>query len=175
MYISLVRMSVTENLVLISSRVSAAFAAKSAAGPADIPPRLVAVSKTKPKELIIEAYAAGHRHFGENYIQELVDKSVDEEMLEKCPEIKWHFIGNCQANKAAKLMKCRNLSTIETVTSTKLATKLNNQVDKNSKVGVFVQVSGTRFWEMKLYFELFHIRSILLGKSTKMGLSLQKL
>merc|ERR1712106_436516 len=115
----LVRMSVTENLALISSRVAAAFAAKSAAGPADIPPRLVAVSKTKPKELIIEAYAAGHRHFGENYIQELVDKSGDEEMLEKC----------------------RNLSTIETVTSTKLATKLNNQVDKNSKVGVFVQVN----------------------------------
>ena len=138
MYLSLVRMSVTENLSLISSRVTTAFAAKSA--PAGQAPRLVAVSKTKPKEMIIEAYEAGHRHFGENYVQELVEKSGDAEMLEKCPEIKWHFIGNCQANKAKAVMKCPNLSMIETVTSTKLATKLNNQADQNSKVGVFVQV-----------------------------------
>ena len=139
MYLSLVRMSVTENLSLISSRVTTAFAAKSA--PAAQAPRLVAVSKTKPKEMIIEAYAAGHRHFGENYVQELVEKSGDAEMLEKCPEIKWHFIGNCQANKAKAVMKCPNLSIIETVTSTKLATKLNNQADKNSKIGVLVQVN----------------------------------
>merc|ERR1719187_226337 len=137
MNLALVTMSVTENLALISSRVAAAFAAKNAGQP----PRLVAVSKTKPKEMIIEAYNAGHRHFGENYIQELVDKSGDEEMLEKCPEIKWHFIGNCQTNKAGKLMKCPNLSIIETVTSTKLASKLNSQVGKNSQIGVFVQVN----------------------------------
>ncbi|KAK7070218.1 hypothetical protein SK128_013200, partial [Halocaridina rubra] len=42
-------------------------------------PRLVAVSKTKPKEMIIEAYAAGQRHFGENYVQELVEKAHDKE------------------------------------------------------------------------------------------------
>merc|ERR1712002_174710 len=131
-------MSVTENLAVISSRVAAAYAASKAASH---PPRLVAVSKTKPKEMIIEAYNAGHRHFGENYIQELVEKSGDEEMLEKCPEIKWHFIGNCQTNKAAKLMKCPNLSIIETVTSTKLASKLDSQVEKNSRIGVFVQVN----------------------------------
>jgi len=142
MNLALVTMSVTENLALISSRVASAFAAKNAAAsPSNQPPRLVAVSKTKPKEMIIEAYNAGHRHFGENYIQELVDKSGDEEMLEKCPEIKWHFIGNCQTNKAGKLMKCPNLSIIETVTSTKLASKLDNQVVTNSKVGVFVQVN----------------------------------
>jgi len=134
-------MSVTENLSLISSRVATAFAARSATSPADHAPRLVAVSKTKPKEMIIEAYAAGHRHFGENYVQELVEKSNDEEMLEKCPDIKWHFIGNCQTNKAAAVMKCPNLSIIETVTSNKLATKLNNQAKQNSKIGVFVQVN----------------------------------
>jgi len=134
-------MSVTENLAVISSRVAAAWAANKGAAAASNLPRLVAVSKTKPKEMIIEAYNAGHRHFGENYIQELVEKSGDEEMLQKCPEIKWHFIGNCQTNKAAKLMKCPNLSIIETVTSTKLATKIDSQVEKNSKVGVFVQVN----------------------------------
>jgi len=131
-------MSVTENLAVISSRVAAAYAASKAASH---PPRLVAVSKTKPKEMIIEAYNAGHRHFGENYIQEIEEKSGDQEMLEKCPEIKWHFIGNCQTNKAGKLMKCPNLSIIETVTSTKLASKLNSQVGKNSQIGVFVQVN----------------------------------
>jgi len=134
-------MSVTENLAVISSRVAAAWAANKGAAAASNLPRLVAVSKTKPKEMIIEAYNAGHRHFGENYIQELVEKSGDEEMLEKCPEIKWHFIGNCQTNKAAKLMKCQNLSIIETVTSTKLASKLDGQVEKNSRIGVFVQVN----------------------------------
>lgn len=43
-------------------------------------PRLVAVSKTKPKDMIIEAYSAGQRHFGENYVQELVEKGHDEEV-----------------------------------------------------------------------------------------------
>jgi len=134
-------MSVTENLAIISSRVTAAIAATPATLPAAHPARLVAVSKTKPKEMIIEAYNAGHRHFGENYIQELVEKSGDEEMLDKCPEIKWHFIGNCQANKAKALMSCPNLSIIETVTSSKLATKLNNLAKEKTSIGVFVQVN----------------------------------
>lgn len=43
-------------------------------------PRLVAVSKTKPKEMILEAYSAGQRHFGENYVQELVEKAHDQQV-----------------------------------------------------------------------------------------------
>jgi uncharacterized pyridoxal phosphate-containing UPF0001 family protein len=43
-------------------------------------PRLVAVSKTKPKECLIEAYKFGQRHFGENYVQELVDKAADKDV-----------------------------------------------------------------------------------------------
>jgi uncharacterized pyridoxal phosphate-containing UPF0001 family protein len=46
----------------------------------EIHPRLVAVSKTKPKELIIQAYEYGQRNFGENYVQELVDKGHDKEV-----------------------------------------------------------------------------------------------
>ena len=111
-------MSVKENLAGILSRVSAACGA---GGPA----RLVAVSKTKPKDLLIQAYEAGQRHFGENYVQELVEKSHDQEMLTKCPEIRWHFIGNCQTNKVKSLVSCPNLVVIETITSTKLATKPN--------------------------------------------------
>ena len=46
----------------------------------EIPLRLVAVSKTKPKEMIIAAYEAGQRNFGENYVQELVEKGHDSEV-----------------------------------------------------------------------------------------------
>ena len=55
---------------------------------------LIAVSKTKPNASIIEAYETGHCHFGENYVQELVDK------YEQLPKnINWHFIGHLQSNK----------------------------------------------------------------------------
>jgi len=55
---------------------------------------LIAVSKTKPNEAVLEAYETGHRDFGENYVQELVDKH---EQLPK--DIHWHFIGHLQSNK----------------------------------------------------------------------------
>jgi len=139
MRISLARMgSVAENLELISGKISQVY---QGAGSARAPnqPRLVAVSKTKPKEAIFEAYRAGHRVFGENYVQELLDKATDEELQRECPDIQWHFIGHCQSQKANKLMKVPRLSTIETVSSNKLATKLNNQAQ--SSVDIFVQVN----------------------------------
>ncbi|XP_047475064.1 pyridoxal phosphate homeostasis protein-like [Penaeus chinensis] len=107
-------------------------------------PRLVAVSKTKPKEMIIEAYSAGQRHFGENYVQELVEKGHDEEIIEKCPEIKWHMIGHLQSNKVNKVIGIPNLECVETVDTAKLATTLNNAVQKHGldrKLKVFVQVN----------------------------------
>ncbi len=69
-----------------------------------IVPSLVAVSKTKPIECIIEAYAAGQRHFGENYAGELIEKANSNEILQNCPDIKWHFIGRLQSNKIKKLL-----------------------------------------------------------------------
>jgi uncharacterized pyridoxal phosphate-containing UPF0001 family protein len=62
----------------------------------NLPPNvtLVAVSKTKPASMLQEAYDAGQRDFGENYVQELVDK---EAALPK--DIRWHFIGHLQSNK----------------------------------------------------------------------------
>ncbi len=59
---------------------------------------LVAVSKTKPAAAIMELYELGHRHFGENYVQELVDK---EAQLPK--DIHWHFIGHLQRNKVKQI------------------------------------------------------------------------
>lgn len=63
----------------------------------------MAVSKTKPVEMIIEAYEAGQRHFGENYVQELVEKTQHPDILQHCPDIKWHFIGHLQNNKINKV------------------------------------------------------------------------
>lgn len=94
-------------------------------------PRLVAVSKLKPISDIIEAYNCGQRYFGENYIQELEEKSNSSEIIEKCPDIKFHFIGHLQSNKVNKLLKVRNLEIVETVDSIKLATLINKAVSRH--------------------------------------------
>jgi pyridoxal phosphate enzyme (YggS family) len=64
--------------------------------------QLVAVSKLQPLELIRQAYAAGQRDFGENYAQELRDKSA---ALADLPGIRWHAIGPLQTNKAKYVTK----------------------------------------------------------------------
>jgi PLP dependent protein len=110
--------------------------------------RLVAVSKTKPLELLQRAYSAGCRHFGENYVQELVDKVEMWSM--NCVGVHWHFIGTLQSNKCTTLVKCMahkdiGLFTVETISSENLAKKLNNAVLKVGTDGktlkVFVQVN----------------------------------
>jgi hypothetical protein len=103
-------------------------------------PRLVAVSKTKPVELLREAYDAGHRHFGENYVQELVDKSP------LMPEdVRWHFIGHLQSNKAKILVNgCPSLDCVETIDSEKLAKMVNKAwvaTNRERKLRVMVQVN----------------------------------
>ena len=89
------------------------------------PVRLVAVSKTKPGIDILEAYNAGQRCFGENYVAELCEKAP------ALPsDIQWHFIGHLQSNKVHKLISgCPNLYMIETVDSVKLASKINLALD----------------------------------------------
>ena len=62
---------------------------------------LVAVSKAQPADAIREAYAAGQRHFGENYVQEWRAKA---EALADLPEIVWHFVGGLQTNKVKYLV-----------------------------------------------------------------------
>ncbi|XP_025208992.1 pyridoxal phosphate homeostasis protein isoform X1 [Melanaphis sacchari] len=107
-------------------------------------PRLVAVSKTKPIEHIIGIYENGQRHFGENYVQELISKSTDVEILNKCPDIKWHFIGHIQKNKVPKLLMVPGLHVIETIDSEKLASAVNDgwkKLNKESKLKIMVQVN----------------------------------
>ncbi len=88
---------------------------------------LVAVSKTKPIEDIQELYNLGHRDFGENYVQELVDK---EGQLPK--DIRWHFIGHLQRNKAKLIAPFVQL--IHGVDSLTLLKEINKQGEKSGRV-----------------------------------------
>lgn len=98
-------------------RVHAMIAAET---PADRDVALLAVSKLKPASDIQILYDHGVRHFGENYVQELVEKAG---LLPN--DIHWHFIGALQTNKCKDLAKVPNLSTVETLDSLKKARKLN--------------------------------------------------
>lgn len=84
---------------------------------------LVAVSKTKPIEDIEIAYKTGQRDFGENKVQELIDK---EESLEK--DIRWHFIGSLQTNKVKYLVDKVHL--IHSLSSIKLLNKIESEFSK---------------------------------------------
>lgn len=88
---------------------------------------LVAVSKTKPAEDILALYDLGHRDFGENYVQELVDKY---ETLPK--DIRWHFIGHLQSNKVKYIAPFIYL--IHGVDSLSLLKEINKQGSKNNRV-----------------------------------------
>ena len=91
--------SVAERLAGVRGRIDAA-CARAGRSPDSV--GLVAVSKRQPVELIREAYAAGQRHFGENYAQELRDKAQG---LTDLDDIVWHFIGPLQVNKAKYVAK----------------------------------------------------------------------
>ncbi|MBE9583125.1 YggS family pyridoxal phosphate-dependent enzyme [Mucilaginibacter sp. JRF] len=88
---------------------------------------LLAVSKTKPVEDIMEAYDAGQRLFGENNVQELVEKY---EQLPK--DIEWHLIGHLQTNKVKYIASF--ISMIEAVDSLKLLQEINKHALKNDRV-----------------------------------------
>lgn len=107
-------MSVKENLKHILSEI-----------PSNV--TLVAVSKTKPNELILEAYNAGQRDFGENYVQELCDKAT---LLPK--DIKWHFIGHLQSNKVKYIAPFVHL--IHGVDSLSLLKEINKHGLKNNRM-----------------------------------------
>ena len=88
---------------------------------------LVAVSKTKPAEDVLELYNFGQHDFGENYVQEMVDKAAQ---LPK--DIRWHFIGHLQTNKVKLIAGFVNL--IHGVDSLKLLKEINKQAEKNGRV-----------------------------------------
>ena len=82
---------------------------------------LLAVSKTKPVEAVLEAYAAGQRAFGENYLQDALPKIA---AIRK-PGIEWHFIGRLQSNKTADI--ARRFAWVHSVDRLKHARRLSSQ------------------------------------------------
>jgi pyridoxal phosphate enzyme (YggS family) len=123
-------MSIKENLLQIKSQL-----------PNHV--TLVAVSKTKPVADLMEAYHAGQRIFGENYVQELVEKH---EILPK--DVQWHFIGHLQSRKAKLIAPFVNL--IHGVDSLKLLQEINKEGKKNNRVidcllQIFIAEEDTKF------------------------------
>jgi len=123
-------MSIKENLLNIKSKL-----------PNHV--TLVAVSKTKPVADLMEAYHAGQRIFGENYVQELVEKHQ-----ELPNDVQWHFIGHLQSRKVKLIAPFVNL--IHGVDSLKLLQEINKEGKKNNRVidcllQIFIAEEETKF------------------------------
>jgi len=102
--------------------------------------QLLAVSKTKPVEAILEAYQAGQTAFGENYVQEGVSKV--QHFAEHYPDnrIEWHFIGPIQSNKSR--LVAEHFDWVHTIDRTKIAQRLNAQRPSELKpLQVLIQVN----------------------------------
>ncbi|UDI92604.1 YggS family pyridoxal phosphate-dependent enzyme [Pseudomonas sp. IAC-BECa141] len=110
--------TIADNIALVSSRIHAATAA---AGRDENSVRLLAVSKTKPAQALREAYAAGLRDFGENYLQEALGKQLE---LADLPLI-WHFIGPIQSNKTRSIAE--HFAWVHSVDRLKIAQRLSEQ------------------------------------------------
>ena len=97
--------------------------------------RLVAVSKLQSVDVIKEAYALGINNFGENYAQELAEKSST------CPnDIVWHFIGPIQSNKVSLIAK--HAQWVHSIDREKVAIKLNNALEsEGKKIHALIQVN----------------------------------
>ena len=110
--------TIADNILEVSSRIHAATLA---ANRAENSVHLLAVSKTKPAQDLREAYAAGLRDFGENYLQEALGKQVE---LADLPLI-WHFIGPIQSNKTRAIAE--HFAWVHSVDRLKIAQRLSEQ------------------------------------------------
>ena len=102
--------------------------------------QLIAVSKTKPVADISEAYAAGQRAFGENYVQELVEKA---QFFENRTDIRWHFIGPIQSNKTRDIAAFADV--VHSIERAKIAERLAAQRKPSQaplQVLIQINVSG---------------------------------
>jgi pyridoxal phosphate enzyme (YggS family) len=128
---------VTARLAAVRARIEAA-CARARRAPDEV--RLVAVSKFHSTDAIREAYAAGQRDFGENYAQELADKA---RALVDLPDLRFHFIGALQRNKAKLLVE--HAHAVETVASESMARALSERAgaaQRTLQVMIQVNVAG---------------------------------
>lgn len=127
-------MTVAERLAQVHERIERA-ARSSGREPTGV--RLVAVTKTKPVSAIREAYAAGQRDFGENYVQELAEKAAQ---CADLPGVVWHMIGHLQRNKVRQVV--RLVSVVHTVDSVKLSEELGKRAaGRADRLRVLVEVN----------------------------------
>ncbi|MGS4678346.1 YggS family pyridoxal phosphate-dependent enzyme [Enterobacter soli] len=112
---------IAHNLAQVRDKISAA-ATRCGRAPEEV--TLLAVSKTKPASAIAEAIAAGHRAFGENYVQEGVDKIRYFQELGNS-DLQWHFIGPLQSNKSR--LVAEHFDWCHTLDRLRIATRLNEQ------------------------------------------------
>ena len=123
---------------------------------------LVAVSKTKPLEAIKELYELGHRDFGENYVQEMVDKAA-----QLPADIRWHFIGHLHSNKVEYIAPFVHL--VHGVDSPKLLQEINKQAIKNNRmIDVLLQVHIAKE-ETKFGLDENELEAILVTEQTQLN------
>ncbi|KFA99699.1 YggS family pyridoxal phosphate-dependent enzyme [Vibrio sp. ER1A] len=129
--------SIQQNIELITSQIAQA---EQKCGRAQGDVQLLAVSKTKPIEAILDACQAGQRRFGENYVQEGVSKVVHFNEQHGDIDIEWHFIGPIQSNKTRPVAE--HFDWVHTVDRAKIAQRLNDQRPQGMKpIQVLIQVN----------------------------------
>ncbi len=118
-----------------------------------LPATLIAVSKYSKAEEIVYAYHAGQRDFGENRVQDLIEKAAYFEK-EGLHDVRWHFIGHLQSNKVKDLLKIPNLVAIHSIDSEKLVLEIVKRAGEftGSHLNLFFQVN-TSFEDEKSGFE----------------------
>ena len=142
---------IKENLSKIQEKIKAA-CERSNRNPEDV--TLIAVSKTKPNELIEEAIAVGQTIFGENYVQELAQK------IEDFPEsIHWHMIGHLQRNKVKYIIG--KVDCIHSVDSIRLAKQIQDEAQKKDICQDILLEINVGMEESKWGFTLENIQDAL--------------
>lgn len=133
--------------------------------------QLLAVSKKQTVENIRIAYQCGQRHFGENYLQEGLEKIV---LLKDCPNIQWHFIGPIQSNKCKAI--AQHFGWVQSLDRIDIAKKLDTHCPEGKKLQVCIQVNldnepqkaGIAFNEIESFcdavqeYQHLHLRGLML-------------
>ncbi|HET9624631.1 MAG TPA: YggS family pyridoxal phosphate-dependent enzyme [Kofleriaceae bacterium] len=130
-------MTIEANWRAITARVAAAC---ERAGRAPDEVTILAVAKTQPAAAVREAYAAGARDIGENYAQELAAKQAELAAWQGAPELRWHFIGRLQRNKA-KLVAGK-VALVHAVDSIELAEELARRAAQPQPILLSVNLGG---------------------------------
>ncbi len=131
---AMVRSVIGKQLERVRERVREA-ARRAGRDPAEV--RLIAVSKSKPAQAVREAWEAGQRDFGENYVQELLGKAQE---LRELEGIRWHMIGHLQTNKVKQVLTV--VQVVQTVDSERLAAELSRRArERGERLRVLIEVN----------------------------------